>query len=129
MPWKPLKPCAKAGCNQKSNEKFCELHRIEARREMHADIDARRGSSAARGYDAKWRRIRAMFLKQHPLCVGIGLDGLKCLRPATDVDHIVPIRMGGSNQFDNLQPLCHACHSRKTVREDGAFGNARHRGA
>ena len=39
--------------------------------------------------------------------------------PATDVDHIVARADGGTDDRSNLQPLCHACHSRKTVRENG----------
>lgn len=61
---------------------------------------------------------------EHPLCV-------ECLRhgkatPATDVDHIVPHK-GNKRLFwdrSNWQPLCHECHSRKTVLEDGGFGRA-----
>lgn len=121
MPWKPLKPCCQQGCSAKSDERFCPLHRVEQKRVMHSAIDSRRGSASERGYDAKWRRIRALFLKQNPLCVAQQPDGLVCNRPATDVDHIVPLRLGGSNQFINLQALCHSCHSRKTAREDGAF--------
>lgn len=41
---------------------------------------------------------------------------------ATDVDHIVPREQGGSDQWSNLQALCHSCHSKKTATEDGGFG-------
>ncbi len=27
-------------------------------------------------------------------------------------------------EFDNLQSMCHSCHSRKTVTTDGGFGHA-----
>ncbi|WP_409558335.1 HNH endonuclease [Achromobacter animicus] len=56
-------------------------------------------------------------------------------------DHIVPHRLAealASEDADriataralfwdraNWQPLCWRCHSRKTAREDGAFGNRR----
>jgi 5-methylcytosine-specific restriction endonuclease McrA len=33
-----------------------------------------------------------------------------------DIDHIVELRNGGSNDITNLQALCPACHRVKTVR-------------
>jgi 5-methylcytosine-specific restriction protein A len=51
-----------------------------------------------------------MVLRAQPACA-------VCGAPATDVDHVVPRRLGGRDALDNLQPLCHACHSRKTNRE------------
>jgi 5-methylcytosine-specific restriction protein A len=43
---------------------------------------------------------------------------------ATEVDHIVPVARGGALlDWDNLQSMCHGCHSRKTASEDGGFGN------
>jgi 5-methylcytosine-specific restriction protein A len=42
---------------------------------------------------------------------------------AVEVDHIVPIREGGARlDANNLQPLCHTCHSRKTMLEYLARG-------
>ncbi len=43
---------------------------------------------------------------------------------ATEVDHIIPHKGDMSLFWDpsNWQSLCHACHSRKTAREDGGFG-------
>ncbi len=41
---------------------------------------------------------------------------------ATDVDHIIPLRSGGTHDRENLAPLCAACHSKKTVVSDGWFG-------
>lgn len=79
-----------------------------------------RGSAASRGYDARWRRIRARHLASHPLCV----DCLKHGRTeaAHHVDHIIPLRKGGTHAAGNLQSLCASCHSRKTAKEDGGFG-------
>jgi hypothetical protein len=39
---------------------------------------------------------------------------------ATDVDHIDGNT--GNNHPDNLNSLCHSCHSKKTAAHDGSFG-------
>jgi 5-methylcytosine-specific restriction protein A len=75
--------------------------------------DKWRGSSASRGYDYKWQKFRTKYLKLHPVCV-------MCGRIATEVDHIIPFGDDLSRvyEIDNLQPLCHECHSRKTASEN-----------
>lgn len=73
-----------------------------------------------RGYGRGWKALRAYVLSIEPTCRTCRADGR--VTPATDVDHVVPLARGGSNDIGNLQPLCHACHSRKTAREDGGFG-------
>jgi 5-methylcytosine-specific restriction protein A len=80
-----------------------------------------RPSANDRGYGSRWRRYRKQFLSQPQNalcrdCVRVGL-----LRPATDVDHIQPVTSRNDPRFwdpTNHQPLCHACHSRKTAREN-----------
>ncbi|WP_193483941.1 HNH endonuclease signature motif containing protein [Pulveribacter suum] len=64
---------------------------------------------------AAWQRLRASVLAEEPLCRHCHARGL--LTEATDVDH----RDGnpGNNEQDNLQPLCHSCHSIKTARDHG----------
>ena len=110
--------------------KYCEAHKAagEARdTKFAADRDRprteRAGASSARGYGYKWQRLRARILVAHPLCVECEKRGL--IKLATDVDHTRPHK---GNPFllwdkENLQPLCHECHSRKTARKDGGFGN------
>ncbi len=75
-------------------------------------------NSSRRGYGAAWRVLRANWLKRNPCCCYCGAVG-------TDVDHIVPRRCGGTDDADNLQTLCHSCHSRKTVTHDGGTGRGR----
>jgi 5-methylcytosine-specific restriction protein A len=73
-----------------------------------------RPCAAARGYDARWRKVRLEYLRANPLCVHCLDRGTT--KPATDVDHITPVSQGGS--FDGpLQSLCHECHASKTQRE------------
>ncbi len=76
--------------------------------------EASRPSAAKRGYGRKWRMIRAAFLKAHPQCA--------CGAAATEVDHILALSKGGTNEWANLQPMCKPCHARKTVAVDGALG-------
>lgn len=82
-----------------------------------------RQSSTERGYGARWQKARVTFLRHNPLCTECKKIGR--LTVATVVDHIEPHK-GDQAMFwsvDNWQPLCKACHDRKTAREDGAFGN------
>jgi 5-methylcytosine-specific restriction endonuclease McrA len=41
------------------------------------------------------------------------------LASSYQVDHIVPLHKGGSNDVANLQALCEECHADKTARERG----------
>lgn len=68
-----------------------------------------RPTSHQRGYDAAWRVLRREVLDDEPFCRACG-------SVATDVDHIMPRRRGGSDDRTNLQSLCHRCHSAKTMR-------------
>ena len=73
-----------------------------------------RGNAAARGYDAKWREARKLFLQRNPLCQNCLKNGK--VTPATVVDHIVPHR-GDPILFwdqENWQALCKSCHDSKT---------------
>lgn len=112
MPSKPNRPCAVPGCPSVAvqGKARCADH---ARQHAH-EVETNRPSASRRGYDSKWRVIRAQFLKKHPVCSVVG-----CGKPSTDVDHIIPIREGGSNHWDNLQAFCHSCHSKKTAALDG----------
>ncbi len=72
-----------------------------------------RGNSNSRGYDVEWRKTRLEFLRLNPICC---VDD--CLEPATDVDHIVSLRDGGSKlDFENLRSFCHPHHSQRTGRD------------
>ncbi len=48
----------------------------------------------------------------------------ECLRNdklslAEQVDHIVPLHKGGTDDLDNLEGLCLTCHGRKTAKDMG----------
>ena len=74
-----------------------------------------RGNSRMR-YGSGWEKLRKKILERDRyLCQ----ECLKCgiYKTATDVDHIVPLAKGGSNDENNLQSLCHECHKHKTCQE------------
>ena len=89
--------------------------------EVKRELDRQRPSAARRGYDGRWRKARALFLAEHPLCADCLAEGR--LTHATVVDHIVPHR--GDRQLfwdqDQWQQLCRRHHDSKTVR-DGRWG-------
>lgn len=100
-----MPPCRAAGCPQRAVRRGrCATHQV-----VRSDD---RPSAAARGYDRKWRRIRAQYLRKHPRCVVCGAD-------ATEVDHVVSLARGGTHQWSNLQAMCKPCHTRKTNAVDG----------
>lgn len=78
-------------------------------------MKAARPSRTRRGYDEAWQRLRARFLRQHPLCA--------CGAPSTDVDHIQTIRARPDLRltWSNLRALCHACHSRRTALDQSGW--------
>jgi 5-methylcytosine-specific restriction protein A len=82
--------------------------------------DRQRGSAAARGYGADWKRIRAAYLAEHPICAEEG-----CKRLAEHVHHIRRLRNGGTHHSSNLLQLCAHHHNQISSREDGGFGNMR----
>ena len=116
MPQRPIRPCAISSCpGRAAHGKYCATHASYKQLSRQPDT---RPSAAARGYDAKWRYIRAQFLKAHSQCV-------VCGEQATEVDHVVPLADGGTHQWSNLQAMCKTHHSQKTALVDGGFGKAR----
>lgn len=50
------------------------------------------------------------------LCEWFGGVCLCCGKAETTVDHVIPITKGGSNNIDNLQPLCLSCNCSKQAK-------------
>lgn len=115
MPSKAKRPCSYVRCPELTTERFCQAHKKQ--------YDRERGSSKSRGYDAKWRKARELFLAQNPLCVHCMSNNR--LTAATVVDHITAHKGDRALFWDkkNWQPLCKKHHDQKTVKEDGGFGN------
>lgn len=46
--------------------------------------------------------------KHNNKCLCCGMNNIKLT-----VDHVIPLCVGGTNNIDNLQPLCRSCNSKK----------------
>lgn len=56
---------------------------------------------------AVMRRCRGQCEKRGPNCTGT----------ATQIDHIIPVAEGGTDELANLEGTCAACHAPKTQQE------------
>ena len=63
------------------------------------------------------QRIRAQLLRDEPLCLHCKDKGTTAL--AVEIDHIIPVHKGGSNDRENLQGLCKEHHRVKTTEDMG----------
>lgn len=98
----------------------CEAGHTAARRRAR---EARRPTARQRGYDVEHeRRFRRQVLARDPVCVKCGKA------PSTDADHYPLSRADlvarglDPNDPKHGRGLCHPCHSRETVRNDGGLG-------
>lgn len=62
--------------------------------------------------------IRRRQLQREPLCRVCKAKGR--VVAADEVDHIVPIHLGGTDHESNLQSLCQPDHAAKTTAENAA---------
>lgn len=127
MPTAPLRACSYIGCSVLSaGQAYCVTHlaaHSNARKLTRKRLDKERGSSADRGYGARWQRERKWYLKNNSLCVDCFGRGI--VMASTVVDHIVPHK-GSQELFwnrENWQALCATCHNRKTATKDSSFTN------
>lgn len=120
-----LRPCRRPGCGiaTATDTGYCPAHhrdRTRQRRQEQPRPSRRKalhkgGAGYGRAHD-RWRRL---VLAQDPIC---GWDlgaGRYCLAPATEADHIQPVRLRPDLRYDlsNGAGLCRKHHSMKTARE------------
>lgn len=113
MPIAAARPCRQTGCGElvRDGAGYCPNHKhLKA---INRFADKARGSAAARGYGAAWRKLReAVLRRDFGLCQVCLAQGRA--KPANIVDHIIPKAEGGSDSLENLRAICKPCHDLKT---------------
>ena len=107
---------AKAGVHKPGELKAARHLVARPKSEPQADRQKKR---ALPTWSKQWRALRAVVLSLNPLCVECQRKGK--FTPAIDVDHVDG--NDSNNDPGNLQGLCKSCHTRKTNREQGGYGN------
>ena len=116
MPHKPKRPCRYSGCSNLTVDSsgYCNVHKplvIRQRNNFFNKFCRPYKNSERYGY--QWRKLRNCFLASNPLCEMCKQEGK--FTEATEVHHVKPLADGGTNNFENLMPLCKPCHSKITL--------------
>lgn len=67
-----------------------------------------------------WKKLRLSILERDGWQCTRVEDGKRCLKYATEVDHLTPHSQGGTEDPSNLASLCPTHHAEKTKRETAA---------
>lgn len=118
--WKEYKrPNKQVYCPEKYRERYLKKRdEINAQRRLcrKNNLEKHRLVSRVRRQErrALGRIIPAEWIKR---CEQLGSKCQICLKTSEQakltIDHIVSIKLGGTNDISNLQPLCQSCNSRK----------------
>ena len=114
MALRPLKPCSAPGCQALvRGARYCDKHEHLAAAWATSKRADRTGMTGR-----PWRRQRDQILSR---------DGYLCqcqecrdkgrLMVASEVDHIIPVSQGGSDDPENLCAIAAECHRKKTQKE------------
>lgn len=80
-----------------------------------------RTASSARTNTTVWKHNRVLALQRDNYQCQI--RGPRCTVNAVQVDHVISVEHGGSDDLTNLQSTCKPCHDQKTAREAAAGRN------
>ena len=130
MASRPQRACMVSGCPRPATrgKSRCQEHA----REREEAYEAKRVPETRRLYlDPTYRQNRQLRIEQNIATHGKGAPVCEeCRRPIlvprnVHCDHIRPHDgdMSLLRDISNMQILCRRCHSSKTARSDGGFGN------
>jgi 5-methylcytosine-specific restriction protein A len=105
-------PHACPGCGTATTSRYCTA----CTPEPWAGAERYRKDYNAWYHTARWHRLRALVLREEPLCRAHLAKGET--RDTAVADHIKPHRGDARLMWDraNLQGLCKDCHDAKTAR-------------
>ena len=103
----PLTPSGKNHPNWKGGEETLLSRRSIYEAKRRASKLGNGGSHSV----GEWETLQAQYNWTCPCC--------KKIEPEIKLtqDHIVPLSRGGSDNIENIQPLCKSCNSRKKVKD------------
>lgn len=91
-------------CGALSPQRRCEKHE----RKPWEGSDRR---EKVRSGSAQQKRARYVMRRDDSICHLCGLPG------SEEIDHVVPLAEGGSDELDNLAPAHKRCHAKKSSAE------------
>lgn len=108
MPSMPPKPCSVCSVLVRDGTSRCTQHKVAAWQKPHA-------TETKRITGRKLQRMREQLFYEEPLCRHCAAKGITKL--ATQRDHILSLGEGGTEEPENIQPLCDDCHDIKSRSE------------
>lgn len=113
MPISAPKPCGHPGCKALvRGAAYCDQHK--PKRGTHGSAGQRRtGRQGIKDRERIKRRDYGLCQD----CLDIGI-----IRAGTEVDHTIPLSLGGADSDENKRLLCTQCHKAKSARERRAAG-------
>ena len=124
MPSKPPRPCRTCKQSTAHANGYCDQHQTDAIGWKRSQAGK---TTTQRGYGYRWRKLRnAVLERDNFLCIPCAKRGI--YSPASEVDHIINKKAGGSDEMCNLQSICPTCHAAKTQKEARKQENTTHRG-
>ena len=108
--------------NNKIEEYKEEIEQLLTKRCAELNEEVKRLRKRKQGPKRKYRtepERRRIAKRQNWLCAGKGCEHAVKGEELEeyDIDHIIPLTRGGTEDDDNLQALCPGCHRRKTDQE------------
>jgi 5-methylcytosine-specific restriction endonuclease McrA len=107
---------------RKSLERISSLHQQKNKIDkLRAEAEQAFSDYKARKYEER-RRVANIIISKESVRIGVfSRDAWKCVSCQTSenltIDHVIPVKLGGGNELENLQTLCLSCNCSKGAKE------------